>query len=90
VPKILGTPKKGAVLTTDGGAWTGTPPIALTYRWRRCDTTGSVCSDIAGATASSYTLLAADVGHKMRLRVFATNVAGYVNLQSAATALVAP
>ena len=50
--------------------------MTFTYQWRRCDSAGSNCSDIAGATASTYVLVAADVGSRIRARISATNPAG--------------
>ncbi|HWT94218.1 MAG TPA: hypothetical protein VN238_14530, partial [Solirubrobacteraceae bacterium] len=35
-PTVTGAPIDGTTLTA-GGAWNGTPPIALTYLWERCD-----------------------------------------------------
>ena len=46
-------------------------PITYTYQWQRCDAGGSNCSDIAGETGSSYTLVRADVGQTMRVVVTA-------------------
>src|SRR5436190_22068016 len=71
-PVISGTPTVGETLTTDDGTWTGTPPIAYTYSWRRCDSTALVCKSITGATAPGYTLGPADVGSRIRVRVYAT------------------
>ena len=50
---------------------------------------GANCADIAGASAQTYTLAAADVGHTIRVQVSATNGAGTVVAASAATAAVA-
>ena len=65
---------------------TGTAPITYAYQWRRCDSDGANCADIAGATGSTYDLVAADVGHAMRVRVTATNAAGSVTADSRPTA----
>lgn len=72
-PAIAGSGVEGALLTAQTGTWTGTAPIAYGYRWRRCDGT---CQDIPGATASSYTVTAGDVGAAVGLTVTATNAAG--------------
>ena len=88
-PTISGTAQQGETLTESDGTWTGTPPISYTRQWRRCDAAGASCTDIAGATGTSYTLVAADVGTTIRVRVTATNSGGSVPADSSATAVVA-
>jgi hypothetical protein len=87
-PTVSGVTRAGATLTGTLGSWSGTAPISLQPYWRRCDTAGLNCATIAGATALSYTLTAADVGATIRLRVVATNVAGTAEASSAATGVV--
>lgn len=66
----------GEELTADPGTWSGNP-TSFGYQWRRCDTGSPLsCADIAGATDSAYTAVADDVGHKLEVRVTATNAGG--------------
>src|SRR5215211_4343642 len=90
VPTISGTAQDGQTLTALPGTWSGTPPISYTYQWRRCDPLDAACADIAGATSSTYTLTAADVGWTTIVRVTASNAAGSASASSAETAVVAP
>lgn len=87
-PTISGTPKAGQVLTASNGTWTGASRFA--YAWQRCDETGGACADVAGATTQTYTLQAADVAHRMRVRVTASNSRGSSSAVSNATDLVGP
>lgn len=87
-PVISGTATEGQTLTVNAGAWTGTTPIDLGYQWRRCDSAGASCVDIAAATATMYALVAADVGHTIRVREAASNVYGQGSADSAATAVI--
>jgi fibronectin type 3 domain-containing protein len=89
LPTISGTVQDGQTLTASPGSWSGTPPISYAYQWRRCNSAGSSCSDIAGATNTTYTLTAADVGSTLRVAVTASNAAGSSTASSAQTALVA-
>jgi Concanavalin A-like lectin/glucanases superfamily/Calcineurin-like phosphoesterase len=87
-PTITGTPQAGQQLTADPGTWSGTQPIAYAYQWRRCDTSGGGCADIAGATGQSYALTSADVGSTIRVAVTASNSGGSATATSAPTAPV--
>jgi uncharacterized delta-60 repeat protein len=87
-PTISGTAIEGEELTVNAGAWSGSPEIQGTYQWRRCDSAGANCTDIAAATATTYTLTAADIGRTIRVRETATNAHGGSSVDSAATAAV--
>jgi hypothetical protein len=63
----------GDVLSASTGSWSGTTPIHFAYRWQRCHRS---CTNIAGATRSSYMLLGADAGVRVRVVVTASNRAG--------------
>src|ERR671936_2572673 len=84
-PSISGTPQVGQTLTANNGTWVGQQPITFSYHWRRCDTTGSNCSDISGATAKTYVLTSADVGTTVRVRVTARNARGAASVTSPPT-----
>ena len=87
-PTISGSTTEGQTLTANPGAWSGSTPISHSYQWRRCDTAGANCADIAAATATTYALVAADVGHTIRVRETATNAFGQNSADSAPTAVV--
>ena len=89
-PVVSGTTVQGRTLATTNGRWTRTTPLAFRYRWLRCDTGGGgvngvTCSTIARATRKAYVLRAADVGHRIRSRVTASNVDGSASANSNAT-----
>jgi hypothetical protein len=87
-PVVVGAPVVGQQLRTTDGTWTGTTPQSYSYQWQRCSPT---CSDIFGATSSTYTLTADDAGRTMRARVTASNAGGSASASSAETApIVAP
>lgn len=73
-PVVSGSPGLGKTLATDNGSWS--TPATFTYRWVRCDATYAGCADIPGATAATYTTVAADVGHVLGTLVTATDSAG--------------
>jgi tRNA threonylcarbamoyladenosine modification (KEOPS) complex Pcc1 subunit len=61
----------GRTLQVQQGGWSATP-ASLTYAWLRCNANGRLCAAIAGATAVSYTLTAADSGKTIVASVTAT------------------
>lgn len=88
LPTVSGGASQGSTLNGSGGAWSGTAPISYAYQWQRCDTAGSSCSSVSGATGQSYLLGAADVGATLRLLVTASNADGSNSAASLPTAVV--
>ncbi len=87
-PTISGSPTQGQVLSASTGTWTGYPPPSFTYQWQRCDQSGSNCTPINEATASTYTLEAADVGSTLVVVVTATNSSGSAQASSATSPVI--
>ncbi len=90
-PGVSGAPHETDSLSTTTGFWSGSP-TDYQYQWLRCaGPTVESCVVVAGATASTYTLVHADVGSTMRARVRAHNVVGTsLPADSAPTAAVTP
>jgi len=87
LPTITGSTVVGEKLTATPGTWTGTG-IAFAYLWSRCDAAGAGCADITTATQSTYTLVTADAGKTLRVKVTGTNASGSNSVTSAQTAVV--
>jgi hypothetical protein len=93
-PTVSGSAVQGQTLTGTTGSWAGATPITYSYQWVRCGTDGgasdgSNCPNVSGATGASYVLQSDDVGHRMRLRVTATNGGGAQTAASNATLTIA-
>jgi hypothetical protein len=86
-PTISGSAVVGESLTANPGTWTGSG-ITFAYLWSRCDTTGGACVEIANATQSTYTLVTADAGKTLRVRVTGTNASGSNAVTSAPSPVV--
>ena len=68
-------PQVADVLSTTNGSWTNSP-TGYAYQWQLCDSSGTNCTPMAGATQSRYTPVSGDVGHALRAQVTASNSAG--------------
>ncbi len=89
LPAISGTARDGQTLSASSGSWAGTEPISYAYQWQRCNSAGEGCSNISGATGSTYVLGHGDVGSTLRVTVTASNPGGSASSTSAASAVVA-
>jgi hypothetical protein len=79
---ISGTTKFDEVLTAVASGASGNPTPALTYQWYR----GGVAID--GATASTYTAGASDLGAQLSVKITATNRNGNASATSGNTAAI--
>jgi hypothetical protein len=89
-PVISGELQSGQVLSASPGSWagTGSESISYAYQWERCDAESQECAPIAGAEASSYTVVSADLGQALQVLVSATSGAEAASAASVPTAIV--
>ena len=88
-PAVSGTAKVGSTLTTTNGTWTDDGSPTFTYQWQRDNSGGGSYSNISSATASSYTLVSADVACNIRCVVTDTDSHGSTPANSNALGPVA-
>ncbi len=90
-PTISGTAQVGETLTADTSGISdadGLTNVSFSYQWIRSD--GSTDTNIAGQTTSKYTLVSADEGQTIKVRVsFTDDADNQEMLTSAPTAAVA-
>ncbi len=90
LPVVTAIPQQGSLLGASTGAWSGLP-TTYSYQWNRCNSSGSSCAPIPGASGQTYALLAAaDVQATLSVTVTASNSLGTTAAQSAASGIVAP
>jgi hypothetical protein len=82
-----GQTQDGVQLTALDGTWADQSGLSFRYQWYRCAPT---CSPLAGATAKTYKLQAADVGAKLYADTTAFVGAGAATTSSPQTLAVAP
>ena len=91
-PTITGRAKVGQTLTavtTGISDPDGLASVSYTYQWIRVDS--GTDADISGATSSTYTLVAADLGTTIKVKVsFTDDASNAETLTSAATASISP
>ena len=90
LPTISGSPVNASTLSRGVGSWTGNP-TSFPTQWEQCNSAGGACAAIPAATGQSYKLGAANVGHTIRVMVWAVNPGGQsAPATSAPTAVVTP
>jgi hypothetical protein len=86
-PTVSGVAAVGRTLSLANGVW-NTAVSSFAHQWLRCAADGSGCTPITGATNATYGIVEPDAGHRLEVRVSATNAAGTVNALSNQTAVV--
>ncbi len=84
-PAITGTPEQGNTLSVGNGTWSN-GPTGYSYAWEQCSSGN--CVPIPGATSSSYTLSAADIGLTIVCAVTANGPGGNTSASSNKTAVI--
>ncbi len=79
----------GVKLSVAGNGTWSKSPLAYSYQWQDCNSTGEACVAIGGAVNQSYYPAKSDEGHTLRAQVIAVNSGGSTAAVSAATGLVA-
>ena len=83
-PSVSGEIIEGQTLTAGIGIWSASPAATYSYQWQRCNSAGSSCSNVTGATGAMYTLGGGDTGYRLRVKVKATNTSGSSEVASPA------
>ena len=86
LPLISGSKLVGHTVQASTGVWTGAT-TGFGYQWSRCNTNGTSCASISGATGQSYGIGTVDAGNALRVSVTATNPTGSTSAISAASAI---
>jgi RHS repeat-associated protein len=85
---ISGAAQEAQTLSAAAGVWEGAPSLSYGYQWEHCNSSGTGCASISGATGSTYVLGSGDVGYTMRVVITASNTSGSAASTSEATAVV--
>jgi uncharacterized repeat protein (TIGR02543 family) len=92
IPAPTGDLMESKVLSSnvDVSSFNSTPNSVVTYQWKRCTDPldENTCSNISGATSSTYTLTSTDVDDYIRVEVTATNSIGSITKLSEATEVI--
>lgn len=82
-------PSVGLTLYAGSAIWSPTP-TSVAYQWQDCNSSGQSCSNISGATGTSYTVQASDSGYTLVVVVTATFANGHTaSMSSPPTGVVA-
>ncbi|HET8752230.1 MAG TPA: hypothetical protein VFM43_06845, partial [Gaiellaceae bacterium] len=78
----------GSVLRATTGTWYGDAPTAHRFRWLRCNSHGTACAPIRGATKPALRLAPQWKSRRIRVLVVAYAPSGPGEARSAPTRLV--
>jgi hypothetical protein len=86
-PSVSGSAVVGHTLTVSNGSWSPTPS-SFSRQWQQCNSDGTSCLNISGATGQSYGVRSDDLGHRLRALVTARTSAGQTTVASSTSDVV--
>ncbi len=89
LPVVTGTPAVGQTLGVDHGTWLYAEGVPK-YQWKRCNTDGQQCSNVAGATSSTFLLTTHDALATVRVTVTMSNLLGSTPIDTELSRVVPP
>jgi hypothetical protein len=92
-PGITGSAVVGSTLSAtfvgdQGILDPGDPPLTVSFRWRRCPSSGGGCAPITGATSATYVVSSADLGQRLEVSIELANSLGSLEETSPRTGVV--
>lgn len=86
-PAVTGNAVVGDTLTVSNGSWS---PSATSFarQWQRCNSNGTSCLNIGGATGRVYGVRTIDVGNRLRALVTAQTSSGQTTVASSTSDVV--
>lgn len=88
LPQVRGKARVGSVLRATTGTWYGDAPTAHRFRWLRCNSHGTACAPIRGATKPALRLASQWKSRRIRVLVVAYAPSGPGEARSAPTRVV--
>jgi Tol biopolymer transport system component len=86
LPTITGSVVVGQIVSSTSGTWSGSP-TGFTGQWRLCGSAGGGCTDIPGATGTTYAIPACVSGRSLRVAIVASGPGGTGPAASAARSI---
>lgn len=81
IPSLEGNLTVGETLTAQTGTWVSSETISYSYQWQTCNEEGE-CTNVTGATSSTFALVDGDTGLALRVIVTAKNSLGTASAES--------
>ncbi|HEY3961244.1 MAG TPA: hypothetical protein VGL84_01845 [Gaiellaceae bacterium] len=86
-PAVSGNAAVGDTLTVSNGSWSPSA-TSFTRQWQRCNSDGTSCLNIGGATGRVYGVRTIDVGNRLRALVTAQTSSGQTTVASSTSDVV--
>ena len=90
IPTIFDTSTVGSVITSTFGTWPGPTTSGFVYQWQKSTDGGLTWANISSATLTTYTILSADLGSRLRLQITLSTNTGSISEFSLPSKVISP